>query len=508
VIDKRRAGLLAALLLALPPVAKSDIVLPSPQNGVADDPVLHTLSGRASASSFFAAELSAQALSEVLWAGFGVNRPAEGDRRTAPSAHNYQDIDIYLATSNGAFRYDAPTHSLELVNASDIRASVWGTGSYAASAPVTLVFVSDTGTGVTLRQRYTHTGLIAMNVALYAASENLRVRIQANAPSSLRTALNLGTNQIVTLVDTIGHSASTNPAGAKPQAGPLVTPRIDDQSILRALKRRRSHSSYSSAALGHQILANTAWAGYGINRADGKRTAPASWYTYNIAVYALLADGVYRYDPLSQTAHQLVLVYTGTDARSHVQYPEAPVTFILVSTPSALQGSQTEFSAVHAGLVASNMGAYCASAGLASKVYESITDAAGLRAKMGVAADQVVELALSVGAMSNPTPSYSVSFSSGVGGTLTGSASQSVVLGADASAVTAVPATGYRFVRWTGTVAGPRTENPLVVRNVVGNMALTALFEASDAKLAIEDASVVEGDGGAVSLQFTVTRTP
>ena len=173
-----------------------------------------------------------------------------------------------------------------------------------------------------------------------------------------------------------------------------------------------------------------------------------------------------------------------------------------------LQGSQTEFSAVHSGLVASNIGAYCASAGLASKVYESITDAAGLRTKMGVTDAQVIELAFSVGAMSNPNPSYGVSFSAGTGGSLTGSTNQSVALGADATAVTAVPAAGYRFVRWTGTVAGPRTENPLIVRNVVGTMTIAAVFEASESTLKVEDASVVEGDNGSVSMQFTVTRVP
>lgn len=499
------AWLGAALLMIVPQTGWSDITLPAPQNGAADDPVLHTLSTRASATSFFTAELSPRALGEILWAGFGVNRPAEGDRRTAPSAHNYQDVVLYLATSNGAFRYDAPTHSLVLVTASDIRTSVWGSGSYPATAPVTLVFVSNTSTGVTLRQRFTHTGLIAMNVALYAASENLKVRVQANAPASLRTALNLGAEQVITLVDSIGHSASTNPDGAKPAAGPLVVPRIDDQPILKALKRRRSHAAYSSTDLGSQVLANTVWAGYGINRADGKRTAPASWYTYNITVYALMADGIYRYQPISPTAHQLVQVYSGTDARSHVQYPQAPVTFVLVSTPSDLQGSQTEFSAVHAGLVASNIGAYCASSGLASKVYESISDASGLRAKMGVTDAQVIEIALSVGLPSNPTPSYAVSFSAGAGGSVTGATSQSVVLGADAASVTAVPAAGYRLVRWTGTVAGPRTDNPLVVRNVVGPMSIAAVFEAVDATLSVDDVSVLEGSNGTTSVQFTVT---
>lgn len=188
-------------------------------------------------------------------------------------------------------------------------------------------------------------------------------------------------------------------------------------------------------------------------------------------------------------------VYTG-DARSHVQYPQAPVTFVLVSNPSQLQGSQEAFSAVHTGLILSNMGAYCASAGLASKVYESISDQTGLRTKMGLTSDHVIELAFSVGAMANPSPSYTVSFTAGDGGSLSGPASQSVTLGADAAAVTAVPAAGYRFLRWTGTVAGPRSTNPLIVRNVVGPMTIQAVFaEALPAPtLTIEDVSQIEGD--------------
>jgi hypothetical protein len=492
-----------ALLALLPQIAWGDIVLPAPQNGASDDPVLYALHKRASATSFYTAELSPQALSELLWAGFGVNRPAEGNRRTAPSAHNYQDIDIYLATSSGTFRYDAPAHSLELISASDIRASVWGSGSYPATAPVTLVYVSNTATGVNLRQRYQHTGLIAMNVALYCASEDLQVRIQASTPSSLRTALNLTADQVITLVDSIGHSAATNPSGQQPRAGSLVLPRFDDQGVLKALKRRRSHESYGASALSDQTLANILWAGYGINRSGGKRTTPASWFVYNITVYVVTPDGISRYEPISQTEHQLVSVYSGTDARSHLQYSQAPASFVLVSDPSKLSSSQTEFSAVHVGLVASDLLSYCASAGLASKAVQSINDESGLRTKLGIADGQVIELVVSAGAMPNPNPSYSLAFSAGTGGSLTGNTSQTVTLGADATAVTAVPAPGHRFVKWTGTVPGPRTENPLTIRNVVGAMSVSAVFE-SFPKLSVGDVSVTEGDNGTKTLEFKV----
>ncbi len=73
-------------------------------------------------------------------------------------------------------------------------------------------------------------------------------------------------------------------------------------------------------------------------------------------------------------------------------------------------------------------------------------------------------------------PTYTVTFVAGTGGTLTGSASQSVISGGSTSAVTAVASTGYTFGTWTGSGFNTSTTNPLTVANVTANLTLTANF--------------------------------
>ena len=97
------------------------------------------LNERQSTREFSVAKLSPQVLSNLLWAAFGINR-ADSGKRTAPSASNRLEIDIYLATSDGVFLYDATTHRLQPVLSDDIRAKT-GTQAYVATAPVNLIYI-------------------------------------------------------------------------------------------------------------------------------------------------------------------------------------------------------------------------------------------------------------------------------------------------------------------------------------------------------------------------------
>lgn len=73
--------------------------------------------------------------------------------------------------------------------------------------------------------------------------------------------------------------------------------------------------------------------------------------------------------------------------------------------------------------------------------------------------------------------SYTVAFVSGGHGALTGSVSQTVISGGATFPVTAVPATGYHFVNWTGSGGfATTTANPLIVTNVTANGSVTANF--------------------------------
>ena len=90
-------------------VNAQDIKLKSPDlNG--DKRVMQALSERKSTREFSTKELSLQELSNLLWAGNGINRPEKG-MRTAASCLNKQDVDIYVIMKEGAYRYNAEKKS-------------------------------------------------------------------------------------------------------------------------------------------------------------------------------------------------------------------------------------------------------------------------------------------------------------------------------------------------------------------------------------------------------------
>ena len=94
------------------------IALPAPQTG-GGRPLMQVLRERKSTREFSSEKLSPQVLSNLLWAAWGVNR--EDGRRTAPSASNRQEIDVYVITAEGAYVYDAKANALKPVVTTDIR---------------------------------------------------------------------------------------------------------------------------------------------------------------------------------------------------------------------------------------------------------------------------------------------------------------------------------------------------------------------------------------------------
>ncbi|HOL67114.1 MAG TPA: nitroreductase family protein, partial [bacterium] len=91
------------------------ISLPKPQMA-GGKTLMEALSLRKSTREFSPQELPLQTLSDLLWAAFGINRPESG-KRTAPSAVNWQEIDLYVATPKGVYLYEARTNQLKPVAA-------------------------------------------------------------------------------------------------------------------------------------------------------------------------------------------------------------------------------------------------------------------------------------------------------------------------------------------------------------------------------------------------------
>src|SRR5512135_130409 len=150
------------------------IQLPPPQTS-GGRPLMLVLKERQTQREFRSEKLPMQVLSNLLWAAFGINRP--DGRRTAPSAMNWQEIDIYVAMGDGLFLYNAKANRLEPVLAKDVRAAT-GTQDFIATAPVNLVYVTDlnkTGRAGSEAEFFTaaDAGFIAENVYLFCASEGL-----------------------------------------------------------------------------------------------------------------------------------------------------------------------------------------------------------------------------------------------------------------------------------------------------------------------------------------------
>ena len=174
-------------------------------------PLMQALAQRQSLREFDPAPLPDQTLADLLWAAAGVNRPALAGR-TAPSAMNAQEVDVYAALPTGLFRYAAVSHTLHLVSAVDAR-RVTGYQDFVDDAPLDLVFVADYArmklVPAAKRESYASVaaGAMAQNVYLYCASAGLATVIRAWIDrGALAQALGLNNDQQVLLSQTVGRS--------------------------------------------------------------------------------------------------------------------------------------------------------------------------------------------------------------------------------------------------------------------------------------------------------------
>jgi SagB-type dehydrogenase family enzyme len=167
------------------------------------------LQRRCSTREFGPGELSLYRLSRLLWAAFGVNRPELG-LRTAPSAGNLQNIEIYAALRSGLYRYDAAQRLLQPVLAQDLRAAT-GDQDFVADAPLDLIYVAtfdhDRHGPRPEQQFYAalDTGCISQNVYLFCAAEGLAtvVRGWLDRPA-LASLMGLAPNQMVVAAQSVG----------------------------------------------------------------------------------------------------------------------------------------------------------------------------------------------------------------------------------------------------------------------------------------------------------------
>lgn len=205
-MKKIALSLFCILFGGLVSMAQKNITLP-PTSIPTEVTLMKALSNRQSTREFSTQQISLQKLSNLLWAANGINR-TDG-KRTAPSAVNAQDIDIYVCRADGAYRYDAQKNMLEFITNKDLRSAVAGGQDFVKQAPVCLVLVSDAAKftrGGGDKFGGVDAGYVSQNICLYCAADGLATVPRASMDSAtLKKELKLTDKQTPWLNHPVGY---------------------------------------------------------------------------------------------------------------------------------------------------------------------------------------------------------------------------------------------------------------------------------------------------------------
>ena len=204
--------------------AMEPIILPEPKKS-GGMPLMEAISLRQTNRNIGPREIPLKVLSNLLWAAFGINREKASFKksgRTAPSASNSQEIDLYVALKSGLYVYDAVSHQLKPLSEGDFR--MYSGHRYAHDlikhTPLNIFYVVDFSQydlgpdqpdphigepEVQKSYYFTDTGFIAQNVNLFAASEGLASWFHNCEKESIRDKFNLRPTQRILFAQTIGY---------------------------------------------------------------------------------------------------------------------------------------------------------------------------------------------------------------------------------------------------------------------------------------------------------------
>lgn len=185
------------------------IQLPQPQLDKGK-PLMQVLSDRQSNRNFSERELPQQELANLLWAANGINRK-DANKRTAPTSMNRQEIEVYVSSKDGLFRYDAGQHALITIHNRDIR-SYTGMQGFVANAPLNLIIVADLvkmagkELEINLQTANIDAGYVSQNIYLYCASEGLATVVRGSVDrEKLAAEMGLDKNFYIVVAQTVGY---------------------------------------------------------------------------------------------------------------------------------------------------------------------------------------------------------------------------------------------------------------------------------------------------------------
>ncbi len=173
-------------------------------------PLMEALNKRSSNRNFSTKELTLQELSDLLWSANGINRPELG-KRTAPTAMNWQDTDVYAILRSGIYKYNPITLKLELIKVGNFMKYA-GKQDFVENAALNLVIVSDTSKMKNaskddmLLYAGIHAGAIVQNIDLHCVSFGFNTVTRRYVDiAELSKVMELSPNKMIVITQTIGY---------------------------------------------------------------------------------------------------------------------------------------------------------------------------------------------------------------------------------------------------------------------------------------------------------------
>jgi len=186
-----------------------DIILPIP-NMSGGKPLMVALKERESNRKFSSKEIPLQMLSDMLWATNGINRP-DKDKKTAPTAMNWQDLEVYVIMPQGIYHYLAKENILKCIKTGNFMKES-GKQDFVDEAALNIVFVSDLSKmgPVSKEDKYLYAGIHAgatmQNLYLYCASVGLNtVTRHWFDLKKMTEIMELKENELIVLIQTVGY---------------------------------------------------------------------------------------------------------------------------------------------------------------------------------------------------------------------------------------------------------------------------------------------------------------
>lgn len=203
--------LLLCLFISVATFAADKVIrLPKP-NLNRNSEVMEAFANRHSTREYAAKALTLTDLSDLLWAANGINRPEKG-KRTAPSAMNKQDVDVYVVLPEATYLYDAKAHQLNLVAEGDHRGAVAGGQAFVKSAPVSLLLVSDLSRLGDAKNTHTQlmgavdAGTVSQNISIFCSAAKLATVPRASMDTAkLKSVLKLTDTQLPLMNHPVGY---------------------------------------------------------------------------------------------------------------------------------------------------------------------------------------------------------------------------------------------------------------------------------------------------------------